>query len=85
MSKVTTIIIFLALIRCLVEPFRLAYYASAAISFAIIKPFLLGALIAAVALLAMTILSYFQKYKIINGICVLAIILLFIVKWIYKI
>lgn len=85
MSKVTTIIIFLALIRCLVEPFRLVHYASTSVSFTVIKPFLLGALISSIALLFMTILSYFKKYKIINGTCILTIILLFIVKWIYKI
>lgn len=41
-SIIATVIIFLALIRCVSEPFRLQYYATKALTFTDIKPFLIG-------------------------------------------
>jgi len=76
-------IIFMALIRCVCEPFRLQYYASKALTFADIKPFLIGALVTSLALLIMTILSLFGKYKLINAACILTIVVLLIIKSIY--
>src|SRR5262245_49882796 len=82
-SKIATVIIFLALIRCVSEPFRLQYYSANPITIEVIKPFLIGALIASVSLLAMTIFSFYGKHKIIIATCMLTIILLLIVKRIY--
>lgn len=82
-SKTATVIIFLALIRCISEPFRLDYYGTTVLTFEVIKPFLIGALITAVALFSMTILSYFAKHKLIIAISILTIILLLVVKKIY--
>lgn len=82
-SKIATGIIFLALIRTLSEPLRLQYYSSSPLTFVEIKPFLIGALVAAAGLLVMTILFYFGRYKIIQFTCILTIILLLIVKKIY--
>ena len=82
-SKITTIIIFMALIRCICEPFRLQYYSTSNLTYSDIKPFLLGALVAALGLLTMTVLSYFGKHKIIVATCVLTIIILLILKKIY--
>ncbi len=64
-SRVATIIIFLALIRCIAEVFRLQYYSEQDLLFSDFKPFLLGALVTSSALLLMTILSYFGKHKLI--------------------
>ena len=83
MSKVATIIIFMALIRCITEPLRLQYYAPSALTFAEIKPFLLGALAAAIALLVMTILFYYCKYRLVIATSVLTIIVLLIIKQAY--
>jgi hypothetical protein len=69
-SKIATVVIFLALIRCICEPFRLQHNAISNLTYADIKPFLLGSLVAALGLLTMTILSYFRKYKIINAVCI---------------
>ncbi len=84
-SIIAIVIIFLALIRCVSEPFRLQYYSAKALTFADIKPFLIGALVTSLALLIMTILSFFGKYKIINATCILTIVVLLIIKRIYMI
>jgi len=79
-SKIATVIIFLALIRSISEPFRLQYYSKTTLTYNEIKPFLIGSLIAATGLLAMTILFYFGRYKIIIITFILTIILMLIVK-----
>src|SRR4030095_11509731 len=79
-SKIATIIIFLALIRSISEPIRLQYYSRAILTYEQIKPFLIGSLVAAAGLLAMTILFYFGRHKIIIVTCILTIILMLIVK-----
>ena len=84
-SMIAIVIIFLALIRCVSEPFRLQYYSTKALTFVDIKPFLVGSLVTSLALLIMTILSFFGKYKIINAACVLTIVVLLIIKGIYRI
>lgn len=82
-SRTATVILFLALIRCISEPFRLDYYSTTVLTFAAIKPFLIGALITSVALSSMTLLTYFAKHKLIFAISILTIILLLVVKKIY--
>lgn len=84
-SKIATVIIFLALIRCISEPFRLQYYSATSLTFADIKPFLIGSLVAAMGLFAMTILFYFGRHRIVIVTCILTIIILLIVKKIYLI
>ena len=83
MSKIATLIIFLALIRCICEPFRLQYLSIAPLTFRDMEPFSIGALVAALGLLAMTILSYLDKPRLIIAICILTIVMLLIVKKIY--
>jgi hypothetical protein len=84
-SKVSTLVIFLALIRCISEPFRLQYLSSSNLPFSDIKPFLVGSLVASVGLLLMTILSYYGKHKTIIAICIVTIIVLLILKKVYYI
>jgi hypothetical protein len=84
-SIIATVILFLALIRCISEPFRLQYYSTGALTFADIKPFLIGSLVTSLALLIMTIFSFLGKYKIINATCVLTIVVLLIIKRIYMV
>ncbi len=84
-SIIAIVIIFLALIRCVSEPFRLQYYSTKALTFVDIKPFLIGSLVTSLALLIMTILSFFRKYKIINATCILTIVILLIIKKKYMI
>lgn len=82
-SIVATIIIFLALVRCVSEPFRLQYYSTKALTLVDIKPFLIGSLVTSLALLIMTILSFFNKFKFIIATCILTIVILIIIKRIY--
>jgi len=82
-SKISTFIIFLALIRCISEPFRLQYYSATILTFTEIKPFLIGSLVSASGLLIITILSYFERYKLIIATCLLIISILIIIKLSY--
>lgn len=84
-SKIATVLIFLALIRPISEPFRLQYYSKTKLTYDEIKPFLIGSLVAATGLLTMTILFYFGRHKIIIVTCILTIILMLIVKKFYLI
>jgi hypothetical protein len=84
-SKIATVIISLALIRCICEPFRLQYYSASNLTYADIKPFLLGSLVAASGLLTMTVLSWFGKHKIIIATCISTVIVLLVLKEIYLI
>jgi hypothetical protein len=79
-SKIATVVIFLASIRCICEPFRLQYYHASSLTFGDIKPFLIGSLVAALALLAMTILFYFGRHRIVIVTCILTIAILLIKK-----
>jgi hypothetical protein len=85
LSKIATVIIFLALIRCISEPFRLQRYSTATLTFVDIKPFLIGSLVAALGLFVMIILSYFSRHRIIIATCILTIVVLLIIKKIYLI
>jgi len=84
-SKIAIVIIFLALIRCISEPFRLQYYSATSLTFDVLKPFLIGSLVSALGLFAMTILFYFGRHRIVIVTCILTIVILLIVKKIYLI
>jgi hypothetical protein len=79
-SRTATVIIFLALIRCISEPFRLQCYSTTVLTFTELKPFLIGALITAIALLLITIFSFFARDKFIIAVSILTIILLLVEK-----
>lgn len=83
LSKIATIIIFIALLRSLYEPFRLQTISENSIGYAEEKPFLLASLLCAFGLLSMTILSYYRKYNIMIIISVLCIIGMLIIKKIF--
>jgi hypothetical protein len=78
------VIICLALIRCICEPFRLQHYSFNTLTLLDVKPFLIGALGNALAFLTMTILSLFNKYKLIIATCILTILILFVIKGAYR-
>jgi len=85
LSKIATFIIFLGLIRTISEPLRLQYYAKAPLTYHEIKPFLIGALVASTGLLAMTLLSYYGRHKILIATFILTILLMIMVKIMYHI
>lgn len=85
LSRAATIVIFLALIRCIGEVFRLNHYAPTPPAFSVFQPFLVGAMTAAVALLVMTILSFYNRFKAITALAVCTIVLLLIEKYVYGI
>jgi len=80
-SRVSIIVIFLAMIRCISEVFRLNYYSSISLTYENIKPFLVGALVTSIASLIMVILSFYSKHRVIIAIAILTIIVLFILKY----
>lgn len=83
-SKVTSIIISLALIRTISEPLRLRYYSETSLTFEQIEPFLIGGLVSGVGLLIMTLLSFYKKHRIIIAVGILVIIAMLVVKNIYQ-
>lgn len=83
-SRISRIILFLALIRCIAEPFRLDYYANHHLTFEEVKPYLLGAVVAMTGLLFSTIASYFSKFKLVPLIVVFAMGFLICIKSVYK-
>jgi hypothetical protein len=82
-SRIAIIVIFLALIRCIVEPLRLEFNARAPLSFDQVKPFIVGSLWAAVGVLVMFLFYLFPLHKMIIVTCVLEIIILLIIKWVF--
>ena len=84
-ARITTIIVFIALIRTVFEPIRLQLYSKDAVTFEQIKPFLLAAFITSIGLFAMTILNYYGKSKIITALGIILIASMFIIKGLYAI
>ena len=85
LAKASTAIVFLALIRTLVEPFRLQHLAPAPPTFSQLQPLLLGALVASIGLLIMTVLYYYRRYVLVIASGVLAIGVLVVIKQVYRI
>ncbi len=83
-SLISTVVIFLALTRCVTEPFRLQAYNSKLLTVADIKPYLAGAIVTSIALLAMTILSFAGKYRMVTVLAVLTVAILVLLKVIFK-
>lgn len=81
--RIATVIIFLALIRCAAEPFRLQYYSAVPPSFAAVMPFVAGALVAAVALFLMTLCSFREWYKMGIALASIALAALILLRIIY--
>lgn len=79
-SRATTIIILLALIRTIGEPFRLQHGSAATLSFDQIQPYLLAALITAIGLMVMTVLNYYGRHRWIIAMGVLIIVAMVIIK-----
>ncbi|MCE3226500.1 MAG: hypothetical protein K0S32_1051 [Bacteroidetes bacterium] len=81
-AKISTIIVFLALIRTIIEPLRLFYGRSISeIPSPELIPYIIGALFAAVGLFISTIFYYYGKTKFVIAVCVLVIIALVVVKY----
>jgi hypothetical protein len=82
-SKIATVITFIALIRCIAEPMRLQSVSAKNLIYHEIAPYLIASLIAAICLFVITVLHYYGKYKVIIAISVLNIVLLLVVKQVY--
>ena len=83
LAKAAIIIIFLALIRCIGEFFRLQYEWKDALTIQQIKPFEIGAMLCAFASLAMVILFFYSQYRFVITIAALTIAGMFLIKAIY--
>ncbi|MEO6304330.1 MAG: hypothetical protein ABIP51_14285 [Bacteroidia bacterium] len=82
-GRISIIVIFLGLVRCISEFYRLEYTLQDKLSIAIIKPFITGALIAAIGAFLMVILYFFSKCKFVLIIGIIIIICMLLVKKIY--
>jgi len=79
-SRIAMIVIFLALIRLISECLRLEFVSQDTITFEVLKPYLLGALACSIACLAMSIFSFYSKFKVVICVAVFTIIILVILK-----
>lgn len=80
-SMISIFVIYLALIRCLIEPFRLNYV-DAKVDFQILKPLLLGALTSGLFTLIMGIYFYKGRFKLVIVLSVVCIIFLLVIKFV---
>ncbi len=84
-AHLAIVIIYLALIRCIAEFFRLEFIYKENLMIAQVRPFMLGALVAAIACFIMNLLLFYNRHKIIPFIAILCIMALVIIKIYYKI
>ncbi|MEP7128035.1 MAG: hypothetical protein ABI729_04165 [Chitinophagales bacterium] len=84
-SRIAIIAIYLALIRTIGECFRLHYIHGAALTFEQLQPFLVGAMISAIACLAMTISSFYKMNKLVITVALITIVALLTIKIYYAI
>jgi len=79
-ARIAMVIVFLALIRCLSEFFRLENILGLQLTMTTIQPFILGALVCAVSCLLMTICLFYSKNRLIVILAILTIVILFVIK-----
>lgn len=84
LALIAVTIVFLALIRTLAECFRLEYVLQRDLPLSQLRPFLYGALVAAVGGLVMTYLLFAQRYKWMIAVSVLVIAGLVCIKILYR-
>jgi len=82
-ARISLLIIFLALLRNLAEPFRLKYHATESLRIEQVEPFMVGALECTIGLLLMVILFLNEKPKGVILVAILTIISMVIAKIIY--
>jgi len=82
-ARAASIIIFLALIRTVAEPFRLQNESVGDITFTRLQPYLLAALVTASGLLAMTLLYYYSKYRLVIFLAILLIGVMLYIRFRY--
>jgi len=79
-ARISILIVFLVLIRCIGEFLRLYSLDPQSIIIGIIQPFLLGALVCTISCFTMTLLLFFEKNKwiVVLGIATILVLLLLI-------
>jgi hypothetical protein len=85
LAKISILAVFLALIRCISEFFRLQYVQRNALTIETVEPFMIGAMVCAVSLLPMNIFFVYSKFKWITASAIIAIAALFFLKFHYHI
>jgi hypothetical protein len=84
-AKISVVVLFLALIRCISEPFRLEYSLGLSLPFEQAKPYLLGGIVAAVSLLVMSFFQWAGWHKAVLIIFAISIAGLLWIKFSYGI
>jgi len=82
-SRIAIVIIFLAIIRNIVEVIRLYYHSTTSFTYVMIEPYLIAALVSSVLCLIMTILSFYAKHLLVIVISVFTILVLLYIKFSY--
>lgn len=81
-GKIAHIVIAIAAIRCVLEPLRLSWL-GLPVSAQALSGYMYGALLAMVATLVMTLLTWYRKYPLNIPVSVLSLIGLVVIKSVY--
>jgi hypothetical protein len=79
-TRAEVVIVFLALIRTLTSYYQLKTRAGNVLPAGQVQPIITGSLVAALFCVALTLLSYFGRYRVMHVVFALAIISLVLVK-----
>ena len=82
-SRISIVIVFLALIRIIGEFFRLDHSLQGQLTIDQFKPYMAGAMLCAVSCFVMTILSFYARHVLITAMAVLTIIGLLVLKYMF--
>lgn len=82
-SRISILIIFLALLRTIAEPLRMQYYSASPLPFTDVRPFLWASLACALGLLGMVVCSFFGKSRIVilTGVITIALLVAIKITW----
>lgn len=84
-AKLAIVVIILALIRCILEVFRLHYLLEHVekdkLIFNVIQPFLIGALSCSISILVMTLFYFNSKFKFVIAFSIFTVLFLLYIKF----
>lgn len=83
-ARISTLIILLALIRSIAEPFRLQASSESSTSFGQTEAFLEAALLCSIGLFLMILFSFYNKYRVQPLLAILVIAGMLLIKFVYN-
>ena len=81
-AHIAIVVILLALIRHIIEIFRLQSISDEPLLSDQIRLYLIGGILSGIGLLIMLVLSFYQKYKLVAAVAVLTLVALLVIKFV---